>query len=429
MSSAKKLSLTSAILINLNVMIGAGVFINTYKLSADAGGTGFLLYPIVGILMIPLIAVIGKLVGYYPTGGLYAFAKDYSPYLGFLSCWSYFFGKLASACVMITFATTMFQQLIPALQSTNPLLIKLAILGLFTLLNLQNMKVGIIIQTFFLSCKSIPLLFAIIAGVLYGDTSAITINFSAWQGMAMNIPLALYCLAGFETACSLSRNMENPSVNGPKAVYYSFSIIMALYGIFQAYVYMNSYHALGMMSSYDAIFPSICEKIFNNPVVIHKISILLSFAMGSSALGGAYGILFSNPWNLFTLAEHQHTFAASTIKQLNKHHTPWIAVLAESIICLIFLYCNQGPLVPLQRTAALGIVIAYTISTFAYFKLMQRQHIQGRNLMIAYAAFATCMLFVTSCIVSFLETGLAPLMLFITILMSGTIMFIATHKK
>ena len=95
MSSSKKLSLISAIFINLNVMIGAGLFINTYDLSTKAGAAGFLLYPIIGLCMLPLIAITGKLVGLFPTGGLYAFGKSYSPFLGFLSCWSYFFGKLA----------------------------------------------------------------------------------------------------------------------------------------------------------------------------------------------------------------------------------------------------------------------------------------------------------------------------------------------
>lgn len=428
-SSYKKISLIGAIFINLNVMIGTGIFINTYRFASTAGAAGFFLYPLVGILMLPLIAVTGKLLGHYPSGGLYAFTKDYSPYFAFLSCWSYFFGKLASACVMLTVATTMFQQIIPFLQTINPIIISLIILAFFTFLNLQNMKIGLIVQTFFLTAKSIPIFFAIIAGLMLFDTSTFYIDASMLQGLVINIPFVLYCLAGFETASSLSRNIENPTVNGPKAVYYSFAIIMILYGIFQGLIYMATYTNFTTITSFDGIFPAIAYKLFTSQAFATKISILLSFAIGSSALGGAYGILFSNSWNLYTLAEHGHVIGKTVMTNLNKHKTPWVAVLTESLICTIFLVFNQGSIVPLQRTATLGIIIAYTISTFAYFKLFTKNQNSNKHHIISYAAFITCLLFISSCTTSFLETGIQPLILFISILVLGTIMFFSIEKQ
>lgn len=430
-NAVKKMSLLAAIFVNLNVMIGTGIFINTYDLSSTLGAAGFLLYPLVGIIMLPLIAVIGQLIKEYPTGGLYAFAQHYSAYLGFLSCWSYFFGKLASACVMLSVATTMLQQLITPLKTIDPMVISLTILACFTALNLQNMKLGIMIQSFFLTAKSIPIIFGIIAGIYLFDISAISIDASIWQGIAINIPLVLYCLAGFETACSLSRNIENPTVNGPKAVYYSFTIIMLLYGLFQGCMYLATYQNLHTITSFDMVFPTIAAQYFTTPAIAQSISIIVCFAICASALGGAYGILFSNSWNLYTLAEHGHTFAASTVLQLNRHQTPWIAVIIESITCALFIICNQGSLLPLRRTAALGIVIAYSISTFAYCIAHKNFKNHTTSRWIGYAAGSTCLLFFASCIISFIETGLAPLALFLTILCVGSIMFFITqlHKK
>jgi amino acid transporter len=428
MSSQKKLSLIAAIFVNLNVMIGAGLFINTYTLSTTAGAAGFLLYPLVGICMFPLISVIGQLLGHYPTGGFYAFAKDDSPYLGFVSCWSYFFGKLASVSVMLTVGATMLQKIIPGAICLSVTSICLIILTFFTLLNLQNMKVGIFVQSLFLASKSIPIIFAIIAGILLYDTSTITTNEYIWSGMIINIPLVLYCLAGFETACALGRNIENPSVNGPKAIYYSFGIIMILYAIFQGCIYMNIHDLLPAISDYLGIFSSIAYKICNPNLLAQKISFIVHFAIGSSALGGAYAILFANSWNLYTLAEHNHIFNSSTVMQLNKHNTPWVAIIIESCICTIFLLSNNGSLVSLQRTATLGIVIAYTISTLAYFKLLKKIGATGHKLVISSAAFITCTLFVWSCIHSFIETGINPLFLFIGILTAGSIMFIITKN-
>lgn len=423
------MSLLSAILINLNVMIGAGLFINTYDLSTKAGAAGFLLYPIIGLCMLPLIAVTGKLVGLFPTGGLYAFGKSYSPFLGFLSCWSYFFGKLASCALMLSVGATMLQKIIPGATSINITTICLAILGFYTILNLQNMKVGVLVQSFFLTSKSIPIIFVIVAGILLFDTSAMTPDLFIWSGMPICIPIALYSLAGFETACALGRNIENPTVNGPKAVYYSFGIILVLYGIFQAFVYMNSYQGLALLTSYEGIFPTIAHKLFSSTAIANKVSILLSFAIGSSALGGAYGILFANPWNLYTLAEHNHIVGAKTITLLNKHNTPWIAVLAESLICMMFLLCNQGSPLSLRSTAALGIVIAYTVSAFAYYQLLRKNNGTAQEFIISGAAFLTCMLFVASCANNFIQTGIAPLLLFVAILCIGSIMFIYKSRE
>lgn len=423
MSTSKKLSLLSAIFINLNVMIGTGIFLNTYDLSAKAGAAGFLLYPLVGLCMLPLIAIMGKLVGYFPTGGLYAFGKSYSPFLGFFSCWSYFFGKLASCTVMLSVGATMLQKLIPGTGALDVTTICFVILAVFTFLNLQNTKVGIVVQSFFLTCKSIPIIFAIVAGVILFDTSAINYDQFIWSGMPVTIPLVLYCLAGFETACALGRHIENPSVNGPKAVYYSFGIIMGLYGLFQACIYMGSYPTISMISSYQEMFSSVASNLLSNQQIATKCSLLLSLAIGISALGGAYGILLANSWNLYTLAEHNHTFLPSIMTKLNQHQMAWVAVLAETLICSIFLLCNQHSLLSLRTTATLGIVIAYTVSSFAYYHLLQKNGGSRQEFMVARAAFVTCTFFVASCALDFFKTGIAPLLLFSIILILGSVMF------
>ena len=425
MSSSKKLSLLSAVFINLNVMIGAGLFINTYDLSAKAGAAGFLLYPLIGLCMLPLIAITGKLAGLFPTSGLYAFGSSYSPFLGFLSCWSYFFGKLASCAVMLSVGATMLQKIIPGLNAISITTMCLIILAIYSILNLQNMKVGIWVQSFFLTSKIIPIIFVIVAGVLLFDTSQITPDLFIWSGMANCIPLVLYSLCGFETACALGRNIENPAVNGPKAVYYSFGTIMLLYGIFQACIYMNSYQALATLTSYEGIFPTIAHGLFSSSFVANKVAILLSFAIGSSALGGAYGILFANPWNLYTLAEHDHVLGSQTITMFNRHQTPWVAVLIESLICSMFLLCNQQSLLSLRSTAALGIIIAYTISAWAYYHLLQKNNGTKQDFIISGAAFVSCLLFITSCAIT---TKFTSLLLFIVILSAGSIMFIYKSK-
>ena len=165
MSAEHKLSLPTAILININIMLGAGIFINTALLAQGAGALGFLSYGTIGILLLPLILSIAALVKLHPSGGFYIFARrEINPFFGFLSAWAYFTGKLASAAIMMHTSVLILQLFFPLLAAINPLIIDFTLLTLFISLNMLNMKAGSRIQATFTSLKATALLFAIITG-------------------------------------------------------------------------------------------------------------------------------------------------------------------------------------------------------------------------------------------------------------------------
>ena len=55
MSSLYKFSLTTAVLININIILGQGIFVNTALLAKHMGSVGALAYLAVGITIIPII--------------------------------------------------------------------------------------------------------------------------------------------------------------------------------------------------------------------------------------------------------------------------------------------------------------------------------------------------------------------------------------
>jgi amino acid permease len=116
MSQPQKLSLLSAILINLNIMLGSGIFINTVILTKQAGSLGAVVYLLVALLLLPLIMTIGQLLDYHPTSGtFYDFGRTISPYFGFISSWSYFTAKLCSSALAIHVCLSFLQQIIPVI--------------------------------------------------------------------------------------------------------------------------------------------------------------------------------------------------------------------------------------------------------------------------------------------------------------------------
>lgn len=425
MNHLSRLSLGSVILINLNIMAGAGIFVNIVNLTRELGCAGGLLYAGVGLFMFPLIFTFAQLVKLYPSGGFYSFACPMSPFLGFLSNWTYFFGKLASASLLLHIAATFLKLIAPnLLQPIAPIIISLTILSAFICLNFLSVRIGDIIQRCFFAAKSIPLFFLIGLGIYRLDIDLIsniqTVPFSSFIIM---LPSVLYCFSGFEAACSISRNMLNPEVNAPKAIFYSFFSIITIYVLFQTLMSLLIAPKIHVLSYYGEAYPFITSLLPINAALQAKITTIISFLIGFSAMGAAYGLLFSNSWNLYTLAQNGHVFASRNICSLNIHGTPTLAVLAEGVICTLFLLVTHGDLIPLQQTATLGCTITYTISTIAFLRLKKWRSITGM------LSLATCLGFIGSCIASSIRSGTVSLILFLCLLTLGIAMYRACCKK
>ena len=168
---------------------------------------------------------------------------------------------------------------------------------------------------------------------------------------------------------------------------------------------------LGSAKSYVEIFPLLLGKVLPNYAEL--VSPLISTTIGVAALGGAYGILYSNPWNLYTLAEQHAIPHAHFFKKLNKHSIPYICVITEGILCCAYILWLKGSQVPLQYTATLSCIVTYTISVLGLIK-MERS-------LISFLGLITCATALFFSVRGFLYTSLMPLLVLGLILLFGTI--------
>ena len=368
MSIEHKISLQSAILINLNIMAGAGIFVNIVDLTKTSGLFSGFLYLAVGLLMFPLIFIFARLVQHYPSGAFYAFAKPISTFLAFMSTWTYFFGKLASATFLIHVSATFLQKLSPQiLGSIATVRLDAIIIGIFIVLNSFNLRIGLMIQRCFFVSKFIPLVALIVLGCSNFDINLFEqAELLHWTNFIAMLPLVLYCFSGFEAACSVSRNIENAVKNAPKAIFRSFFSIIIIYFVFQTLMAVMLVSNVTQFGNYTDAFDYLATLTPFGLLMQKKLLTIMSFMIGFSAMGAAYGLLFSNAWNLLTLAENKHTFASVKLMQLNKHRVPLNAICIEGIICILFLILTAGAKIPLQQTATLGCTLTYLISTIAY---------------------------------------------------------------
>ena len=173
-------------------------------------------------------------------------------------------------------------------------------------------------------------------------------------------------------------------------------------------------------------FPVLIYRIFGDGLFAHKFEGVLHLAIASSTLGAAYGILFSNCWNLHTLAQNGHISFAPLFANLNGNLVPVACVIVEGLLCLAYLFVSQGVLIPLQQIGALGCVISYTISVGALILAAKNHPI---NPWIPRLGLFSCAILLTACIRSFFLNGMSSLIIFASLLLLGFAMYYATSRK
>lgn len=431
MSENHKLSLTTTILININIMIGVGVFINTTTLARLAGGFGAISYIVLGLLMLPLIVSISRLLTIHPKGGFYIYAKsEINQFAGFISAWSYFIGKLASAVLMIHVSMLFLKELIPALTAVNAFLLDLFVLFLFILLNMLHMKTGSLLQMIFTMFKLFPILFLIMTGIFLFNGNVIAASDVLWTSIPSTLPLVLYGVLGFEAACSLSSQIQNPEKNASRAVLISFGTVICMYFVYQLIFYGAVGESLAQVPDYRFMFPLFVQKLLGGTSAYTRFLVTgIHLCIASSAMSAAYSILFSNMWNLYTLAQNNHVIGAKRFLQLNRYNTPWLCVLAEGVICVIHLLVTHADQIPLQITGALGSIIAYTLSVLSLLLAKRNRPHIAVNGLIPLTGLLSCLLLMSSCLYGLYSAGIYSLYSFCFLLIVGVVMYVCTNKK
>lgn len=429
MSSKFKLSLPTAVFININIILSSGIFINLLPLAQISGLLGAAIYAVIGLLMFPIVLVVSKLLNRYPGGSFYTFAaNEINEFAGFISAWTYFTGKLASATLLIHFFTLIIQSLIPITSAVPTLVIDAIIISAFAYLNMQNLKVGSIIQYFFIFFKAVPILFIILAGMFLYNPGNLSSEFILWKGVFSVVPLVIFAFAGFEAAASLSRHIENPDRNAPLAVLISFGIVVLISVLANFFFFILLGSDLANAGNYFEALPILINKIFPmSGVIKFKLIALLQLAVGCSALGGAYGILFSNCWNLYTLAEKKHVFFSNFFIRLNKFEIPIYCILVEALFCFFYLVITNGDNIPLQQIGAFGNICAYTISVFSL--LIASLNKKANSLYLCLIAILNCFILLFVCFRQLVLTGGVQFIIFLLILTFGMAMFFCEKYK
>ncbi|MFA5306423.1 MAG: APC family permease [Candidatus Babeliales bacterium] len=410
---------TKAILICLNSMIGAGLFISVRPLTEIAGALGFVSYIIAALILLPLILCIAELASLHPVaGGLYVYSNTYlGPWYGFLSGWGYFVGKTVSATVLMHKFVEFFYIRIPAMQYAPQLLIDAAMLFFIVGINSMGVSIGGRVQYVFTTLKAIPILFSIGASFYLFNPN----NFKDIHDVTnilQTIPIALFPLLGFEVICAITNMIEDARNTIKRIILSAFSIV----AIINICFLVASFGILGQQ------FKSINEPVLaiglralgSYPLIAQ----LINGAVFASIIGACFSLLTSNCWNLHTIARHGQLPGTSFLTKVNRFNVPWVSFLVEVIIgCLILLITVEQ--IPLQNMAVFAQVIAYLLSSLAAWYAVRTGATKRIAWWLPLLALAGCCVVLGICLHRIIALGIS--LPFLLILVAGVVL--AVGKK
>ncbi len=354
-----QISPLKAVLICINTMIGAGLFINANKLAQFAGPFGFLGYAIAAVILFPLILCIAELARLHPVaGGLYVYSKTYlGPWAGFISAWGYFIGKTASATLLMHKFVEFFQERIDFLQLFPTLLIDFCMIFLVVGLNSAGVSVGGRVQYLFTLLKAIPILFIFGAGCIYFDP-IVFYQELVFSDIISTLSIAVFPLLGFEVICAIGNMIKDPERNIKNVILTSFLLVAGIDILFQ----LVMYGILGLELS-----------VINEPLLMAGLKTVAAYPLVASIINGAvfaaiigacFSILTSNCWNLHTIARHGHLPGSSLLTRVNAYNVPWVSLLCEAVLGCMLLWITSEQL-PLQRMSVFAQVLCYLTSAIA----------------------------------------------------------------
>ena len=410
-----KISFWGAVVINLNIVIGASFFLNAQNIQLKSGFMAPISWLVCGCLFAPLVVVLAKLAALYPAdGGIYVYSeKILGRFWGFMSSWGYFIGATAGNAVVVRAFSHYLQQLSfmqPLLQATGlkEMTVDLLVVFIFALLNFMNIQFLEHIEVMFTLLKVIPLL--LLTGGLFFlfDASNLSAPATVHMKDLLDVfPMVLFAYIGIEACCTVMTKIDDTKHRPSRVLGVSFLLIVLVYFLLQTSIFL----IYGQQNVNP--FLTILPQLTHNTFIIEWGNKLIYLAILSSFLGGFYGMYYYNNWNLYVLARDKILKGGSYLTKLNKNQVPWVCVFVQTFFLLVFLItCSD---LYLMMISGFGVVLAYLLSALAFLVL--------KRSLLGFLALASCSLLLFLTTLDLFQAGFYTLMPFLIIMIMGIFLY------
>lgn len=394
MKKQHKISLTSAILMNINMMVGVGAFFGPQLMSQKAGAAGFLGWPLVSIIFLPIVISVARAAKIFPgAGSFYSYSKKtINQTAGFISGWFFFLGYAGVAALQIACLRNVVLQYI----TINPIMFNIIFTSILCFLAFFNLKIISIIQSSGTIFKLLPFILVLSTFIVYWNPN-LHITMTDILKVPTIVPIALFGFWGFECCCTISHLIKGKSSNASKAVLIAFAITAVIYTFF----HLGLLHIMGIdnLVTYGtnsvALFLNLSSTHLTN-----VINITIAGAIILAYANAIFSVLIANSSTLHAMADEHLLPFSNTLKWQSKSHRPWITVATHSILTFLLASITSNQFV-LLSIGNLGVLSAFLL-TLISLVIIQTKNKEYSKIIISILAFISWIILVYF---SWLSTG------------------------
>lgn len=369
-----KISLLSAILLNMNILIGSAILFGSGRSAMVAGSASFLAWPLVALLFLPMVLSTAKLSVMVPgSGGFYGYAKEgLNITAGYISSMLYIIGYTFAVVVEIVFIRDM---MVTALGHhwllDSPILFNALMVLICMGLNALQFKVLSKILGALAITKILPLasLVALVPFIINPD---FTVTSDAVAKIPAGLPFVIFGFWGFEYCCNLSHLIEDGERNASRATLIGFLATALLYTLFHfgALQIMGAENLATLgVSSYPQFLT------LSLPFIKSFLLVLVPVASLLTIFAAINGLMNTNIVMLHSLAQERLIWQWQVLSKLSRFDRPWVALLIQGIV--VFVMATVLKIDMIGNLCNLAIVASFLLPFVSLLLLQQRKNLKS----------------------------------------------------
>jgi len=316
-SHSHKIGVSTATIVGVNAMIGAGIFTAPAILATSNVGPAAILTYLFVIISVWFIAQsMAKVASKFPEeGSFYTYTKQWGGHtLGIIAGASYLLGILTAMGLLTQIAGSYLNYLFPSISATILGAIALIVIVILNMMGAALAQLG---QRILILCTVFPILATIIMCLFHFDSTLLTKFMPQGIGSVFKAArLVIFGFFGFECAASLFSIVKNPKKNVPRALTYSILIVGTLYILFIGSIIAST--PLSLFTSAKVPLAEVLAQVFPG----HKwLMIIIHLSMLSAILGTIHSIIWSTSNLIISLCKKlksktaQHMLASGLINK------------------------------------------------------------------------------------------------------------------
>lgn len=386
MENKGKISFFSAVLISINIMVGAGILYAVGPMTSSAGNISFLGWPIIGILLFPVIWGIANAAQLFPGGGgFYHYcATGINPMVGFIAQWGYLLGYMGTAASLSTVLRNGFINNAGVDFFLHyPFVFNIILVTFYTLINLLPLEKINKIQTTATILKISPILIVITLLAFYFNPS-LSLNVSGLNHIGMTVSIVLFAYWGFEACCSLGGFLKDGPQKVASVILVGFFATMGLYTLFHiGLLYIMGPENLANLGA--IAFPRFLGL---SPTLSAAMEVGITGAVLFSWANSILGVSLGNITNIYNLSNNKIIIGDKLLGKVNKNQRPVYAAILHGMILLTFITFITDVNILFALTN-FGVITAFVLTLVAIFLV----HIKNKDyfkVCMTILAFLSC---------------------------------------